>query len=129
MKLKLLALLLLLMFASIAKAQSTPPLVINIDGQLYRWSIGDSTPTFTGCDLQGDRLRLSNYSLVQSAAGDWAAFMVLPEDSLEGAPTPTGNLWVCNVYTGEAHVLTDSNPDIPNAVSEGAFSPDGNRIV
>jgi hypothetical protein len=129
MKIKILILILLLSVSSIANAQTAPPLVIHIDGQIYRWSIGDSEPTFTNCDLQENRVRVWNYSLVQSALGEWVAFNALPADFGEGAPTPTGNLWVCNVNTGEAYALTTGNPGIPNIVSEGAFSPDGSRIL
>jgi hypothetical protein len=129
MRFKFFVLFLLFSLQLVAVAQDNPPLVIHIDGQIYRWSIGDAEPTFTGCDLQGNRVRMREYSLTQSADGAWAAFMVLPADMEDGAPTPTGNLWVCQVNTGEAYALSNRDPNFPNAVSEGVFSPDGSRII
>lgn len=113
-----------------AEAQTTPlPLIINIDGQIYRWLPGESEPTFTGCDLQGNVLRQGRNSLVLSPSGEWAAFMVLPQDLEDGAPSPTGNLWLCHVTTGEAYALSHALPEQPGMVSEGVFSPDGSRII
>jgi hypothetical protein len=129
MRFKLLAFLLLVCFQLVVVAQDSISLVIHIDGQVYRWSVGDAEPTFTGCDLQGNRLRTYDYSLTQSADSNWAAFMALPADMLDGAPSPTGNLWVCQIHTGEAYALSNRRPEFPYAVSEGAFSPDGNRII
>jgi hypothetical protein len=112
-----------------AQESASAPLLINISRQLYRWSPGDSAPTPTGCDLQGNQLRLALYSLIESPDGRWAAFNVVPVGVGLTAPTATGNLWVCNLDTGEAYALSDTDPSYPYFVSDGAFSPDGSRIA
>jgi hypothetical protein len=130
MKLKIVILSLLLCITYNVQAQSNLPLVIHIEGYLNAWTGGDRAPEFTGCNTGGFRIRLEDYSLVLSSQGDWAAFMALPQDMLIGsAPSPTGNLWVCNLKTGDVYALTEVDPGIPNMASEGAFSPDGNHIV
>src|SRR5512136_2272530 len=82
-----------------AQESAAAPLLINISGQVYRWLPGDSEPTPTGCNLQGNELRLVLYSLIESPDGHWAAFNVLPVGTGMTAPTSTGNLWVCNLDT------------------------------
>lgn len=116
---------------SISEAQEPfeAPLLINISGQMYRWLPGEEAPTPAGCDLQGNALHMRFYSLNQSADGIWASFMVLPADMEDGAPTPTGNLWVCNLEVGAAYALSDADPSYPGLVSHGVFSPDGRYIA
>ena len=129
MKIRLLLFMLVFSIQLVAEAQTTLPLIINIDGQVYRWLPGESEPTWTGCDLQGNVLRQWSNSLALSSSGEWAAFMVLPKDGEDGAPSPTGNLWLCNVGTGEAYALSNRSPQQPGNASAGVFSPDGGRII
>ncbi len=129
MRIVLLAFILLFSIQSAAEAQTALPLIINIDGQVYRWTPGESAPTLIGCDLQDNVLRQWKNSLTLSSSGKWAAFMVLPKDQEDGAPSATGNLWVCNVESGRAYALSNQPPQQPGAVSEGVFSPDGGRII
>ncbi len=105
------------------------PLLININGQLYQWSPVDPEPTIASCDLQGNELHTHFSTLSQSPDGVWAAFMVLPAGMEGGAPTPTGNLWVCNLELGAAYPLSDADPNTSGLVSNGAFSPDGRYIA
>jgi hypothetical protein len=114
---------------SSAQEVTEAPLVINISGQLYQWSIGDSEPTPTSCDLQGNEIHMRYSTLIQSADGVWAAFMVLPGGMEDGAPTPTGNLWVCNLERGVAYSLSNANPYSPGLVANGVFSPDSRKIA
>jgi hypothetical protein len=115
-------------FSSV-RAQADIPLVIHINGQIYRWSPGDAEPVPTGCDFQGGVIRREDYSLVLSPTGEWASAMIVPAGRVEEIDT-SGNLWLCNISTGEAYPLTMKTETIGMyAVSEGVFSPDGSRIA
>ncbi|MBC8100632.1 MAG: hypothetical protein H7Y11_14415, partial [Armatimonadetes bacterium] len=118
-----------LTFGVHAQASAEAPLVINISGQLYRWLPGESEPTAVGCDLQGNQLRNGDYSLSASLDGQWAAFNVVPVGSQLSAPATVGDLWVCNLHTAEAYVISVIAAEGTNLASEGVFSPDGSRIA
>lgn len=129
LKIKLFVFILLFSLQQFAEAQIPLPLIINIDGQVYRWLPGETDLIHIPCDLQGNTLRQGKNSLLLSNDGQWVAFMALPEGIAEGAPSPTGNLWLCNVESGEAYALSNQTPEQTGAVSDGIFSPDGQFII
>jgi hypothetical protein len=108
-------------------AQSEQALIINIDGQIYRWSPGDAEPVFSGCDLQGQRLHNWDSSLVTSSNGLWVTFMTLEEGAEPTAPSDTGSPWICNITTGESFPLSIIQET--RMASKAVFSPDGNQII
>lgn len=104
------------------------PAYVTLNGDLVRWAPGDAVivPEST-CDLTG--LKVLNLEL--SPTGTHLALHVVPAEIFaEGyAPSPTGNLWICDLASGDMRALTDINVLQLSLSRDAIWSPDGAQIA
>lgn len=104
------------------------PAYLTLDGDLYRWAPGDAAIVpETVCDLTG--LKVLNLAL--SPTGTHLALHVVPAEIFaEGyAPSPTGNVWLCDLATGDMRALTDIDVIQLSLSYDAVWSPDGAQLA
>lgn len=104
------------------------PAYLTLDGDLVRWTPGDaSLVPETICDLTG--LKVLNLELSPTGT-HLALHVVSAEIFAEGyAPSPTGNLWICDLASGAMRALTDINVLQLSLSRDAVWSPDGAQIA
>ena len=109
-------------------AQMNASAYLALEGKLYAWTPGNTLlEAVPACDLEGSRV----LNLALSPTGKYLALNVVSQEVFEGgyAPTPTGNLWLCDLQAKSITRLTDIDV-LSQAISRiGIWSPDGTMLA
>jgi|GEM_PF-1470613 len=120
--------LLLGLLPGAVQGANRPPAYLTLDGDLYQWSPGEAAPQpVTACPMNGQKI----LTLALSPDGTHLALNVISPDIFYGgyAPSPTGNLWVCDLVQGTVIALTDIDPVRQMISFRGVWSPDGTLLA
>lgn len=119
----------ILLFFTPVQAQeaASTPAYLALSGDLYQWTPGENTLQATPCDLAGNKaLRIA-----LSPLGTHLAINVVSEAVFTGgyAPSPSGNLWICDLRDGTITVITEFDVLSETISRVGTWSPDGMQLA
>jgi hypothetical protein len=120
--------IILLLVVPPALAQTNPPAYIALEGEMYVWTLGAAAlEPFAACDLDDHKV----LTLALSPTGAHLALNVVTPEVYTGgyAPSPTGNLWLCDLTTGVLTTLTDLDELSTSISRQAVWSPDGVRLA